>query len=127
MHNAKTKFKRKLQHFKLILQWVSTHRTELLLASLSQSFEEGKYICQGRRSDCLATVSELNEYEGPDICGIKLPKHCLQQEILLLHFLYAIMRLREDMISNMEFMNNISGMLNILKTIITWKQKKMNN
>ena len=69
------------------------------MASLSQSFEEGKYICQGRLTDWLAKVSELTEYEGPAIRGIKLPKRCLQQEILLLHFLHAIVRLREDVIS----------------------------
>lgn len=56
--------------------------------------------------------------------SIKFPKHCLQQEILLLYFLYVIVRLREDMIPNMEFMHTTSGMQNTLKTIILWKQTK---
>lgn len=51
---------------------------QLLLASLNQSFEEIKYICQGRLTDLLSKVSELTEYQGPAICGIKLPKCCLQ-------------------------------------------------
>lgn len=127
MQNAKTKFKRKLHHFKLILQWVFTHRADLLLASLSQSFEEGKYICQGRLTYWLAKFSELTEYEGLEIRGIKLPKRFLQQETLLLQILHAIVRLREVMISNMEFMHNTSVMLNSLKTIIIQKQKNPNN
>lgn len=74
----------------------------------------------------MAKISELTEFEGPAICGIKLPHHCLAQEILLLHLQYAAAGLREDMISNIEFVNNTSGMLNILKAIIIWKQTKKN-
>lgn len=108
MQNTKTKLKRKLQHFKLILQCIFTHRSELL-ASLSHSFEEGKYICPDRCSDWLAKISEITEFEGPAICGIKLPHHCLAQEILFLHLQYAAARLRfltwnvRNMISNMDF------------------------
>lgn len=73
----------------------------------------------------MAKVSELTK--GPAIHGIKLPKRCLQQENFAFTFLHAIVRLREDMISNMKFVHKTSGMLHILKTIITWKQKKRNN
>lgn len=86
------------------------------MASLSQSFEEEKYICQGRLTDWMAKVSELTK--GPAIHGIKLPKRCLQQENFAFTFLHAIVRLREDMISNMKFVHKTSGMLHILKTII---------
>lgn len=117
MQNAKTKFKRKLQHFKLISQWVFTDRGELLSASQSQSFERENIF--PRLPDWLTKVSELTEYVGTAISGIKLPTRCFHQEMLFLHFLNTMVRLREDM----EFMHTTSRMLNMLKTTIMWTLK----
>lgn len=94
------------------------------MALLHQSFEEEKYICQYRLTDWDAKVRELTEYERPALHGIKLPKHCLKKEIFLFKLLWAIVTLREDMISDMELMHNTYGMLYILKAAVMEKQTK---